>query len=224
MLLSDSHVVASHAVSPALIPPLSRHRPSPTPSTVILPDPVPAALLICTTLIDALSTVTPADTLPTRRPALSIARTLPPAMPPTRHRADVSDAHPVCSHPVCPDLTDPVHALAPMLAPCTVTILVPVEIPLPAATLSPPRSADIAAEWLPTRLPTLIDTRTLPCDLDPTRHSADVSDAHPVPSHALGPSLPDTQCPASPILAPWIVTLVDPLPPAFTLRPVLDRA
>jgi hypothetical protein len=136
----------------------------------------------------------------------------------------VSDAHPVCSHPVCPDLTDPVHALGPMLAPCTVTILVPVEIALPAATLSPPRSTDIAAEWLPTRLPTLIDTRTLPCDLDPTRHTAEVSDAQPVPSHMLCPSLPDTDCPASPILAPCIVTLVDPLPPAFTRRPVLDYA
>ena len=197
--MSDSHVVASHPVTPALTAPLSRHRPSPTPSTVILADPVPAALRVCTTLIDALSTDTPPDKLPTRRPALTIARTLPPAIAPTRHRADVSDAHPVCSHPVCPALTDPVHAPAPMLAPCTVTLLVPVEIALPAATLSPPTSADIAADPLPTLLPTLIDTRTLPpCALDPTRHTADVSDAQPVASVMLCPSLPDTENPNSP--------------------------
>jgi hypothetical protein len=157
---------------------------------------------MCTPLVSTLSTDTAADKLPTRRPTLTIARTLPPAMDPTRHRADVSDAHPVCSHPVVPDRTDPVQALAPMLAPCTLTTLVPVEIALPAATLSPPRSADTAAERLPTLLPTLNDTRKLPCELDPARHSAELSDTQPVRSHTLCPTRPDTECPASPIRAP----------------------
>ena len=200
--VSDSHTVCSHDVVPILSAPLCRHSPSPTPCTLIRAEPVPAALAICTPLIDALSTDTAPDKLPTRRPTLSTARTLPRAMDPDRHSADVSDAHPVCSHPVPPDRTDPVHALDPMLAPCTLTTLVPVQIALPAATLSPPRSADTAAERLPTRLPTLSDTRKLPCELDPARHNAELSDTQPVRSHALCPTRPDTECPASPIRAP----------------------
>ena len=160
--MSDSHVVASHAVSPALTRPLLTHRPSPAPTTLIREDPVPAPLRICTPLIDPRSAVSNDDRLPARRPTLSTARKLPPAIDPTRQRADVSAAHHVCSHPVCPDLARPVHPLVPMLAPCIVTILAPVDLALPAATLSPATSTDIAAVLLPTLLPTLIHTRKLP--------------------------------------------------------------
>ena len=200
--VSDPHTVCSHTVGPILSAPLCRHSPSPPPCTLIRAAPVPAPLAMRTPLIDTLSTDTAADKLPARRPTLSTARTLPPAMDPSRHRADVSDVHPVCSHPVPPDRTDPVHALAPMPAPCTLTTLVPVEIALPAATLSPPRSADTAAERLPTPLPTLNATRKLPCEPDPARHSAELSDTQPVRSHTLRPIFADTECPASPIRAP----------------------
>ncbi len=67
----------------------------------------------------------------------------------------------------------------------------PLEAAFPSTTLSPPKSEDITTDWLPTPLPTLIDTRMLPSKLIPTQHSAELSDAQPVRSHMLCPSLAD---------------------------------
>eukprot|EP00961_Rhodomonas_salina_P244129 3298794-Rhodomonas_salina.1 len=51
--------------------------------------------------------------LPTRSPAVTDTRRVPLTPLTTRHRIDVSDAHSVPSHPVCPSRTPPVYALRP---------------------------------------------------------------------------------------------------------------
>jgi hypothetical protein len=111
-----------------------------------------------------------------------------------------------------------------MPAPCTVTLLDPVTIALPAlAVLSHMMSTDSPADMLPTLLPTLIDSSMLPPLPNPIAHCAAVSDVHSVRSHTLRPVLHDTEYPASPILAPYTVTTPNPLAPEFALRAVLNN-
>ena len=218
-LVSDSHLVPSHPESPALDMALAPHSPAPPPTTRKLPDPVPAAFRALPPLSHARSVDTATDRLPAPCPTLDATRRLPLAPDPARHRADVSDTHPVCSHPVRPDRTAPLHAPSPSPRPDTVALIDPVDAALPApTTLAPPASPDTAAVVLPTRPPPLTKARTLPPPLVPTRHRADVSDTHAVPGAALAPIRPDAEYPASPILAPCTVTPALPVDPAFAAR------
>ncbi len=68
------------------------------------------------------------------------------------HRIDVSDSHPVASHPLCPTRPRPVYPPSPSPPPCTVTLDDPVD---PAVfdrrtELTTLPSADTDAVKLPT--------------------------------------------------------------------------
>ena len=78
--VSDTQSVASQAVWPALAAPVyDAIGPSPDPYTVILADPVPAALALCRTLAETISSDIADVTDPTRSPAVNAiaARRLP---------------------------------------------------------------------------------------------------------------------------------------------------
>jgi hypothetical protein len=79
------------------------------------------------------------------------------------HRTDVSDSHPVPSHPVCPVRTITVYPRAPKPAPCTVTDVDPVPALLyPLVTLTMPVSTEYNAVPLLSRSPAVITTRRVP--------------------------------------------------------------
>ena len=70
------------------------------PCTVSDMDPVPSTLLRRITLSPGKSTDQPWLWLPPRSPVVITTRRVPLAPCPTRHRNDVSDAHPVAWQPV----------------------------------------------------------------------------------------------------------------------------
>ena len=78
-------------------------------------------------------------------------------------------------------------------------------------------SADIASVALPCRCPTVKAASVVPVSPYPTAHRTDVSDSHPLRSHALPPIRPDADDPASPMLDPATVTLIDPVAARFDL-------
>ena len=59
---------------------------------------------------------------------------------------------------------------------------------------------------------------------DPTRQRTDESESHSVPSHAVAPTLPSWLYDTIPKLAPFIVTLVDPVPGLLLLPNTLTEA
>ena len=187
-LVSDSHLVPSHAVAVARDDPVSDESPIRPPCTVTLADPVPIRFPVCTRLSVALSVDTATDKLPARRPTLDTTRVLPLAPDPARHRADVSDIHPVCSHAVRPDRAAPLPAASPSPRPENVTLIDPVDAVLLAPTaLSTLTSLDNAAVRLPSLAPPLIKARMLAPVVHPPRHCADVSDIHAVADATLDP-------------------------------------
>ena len=130
---SDTHLVCSQAVCPALAPTEKEPRPVPLPSTVTLTEPLPAMLETRSALRRPVDTDTPSLTLPPRAPTLTTLGRLPVIPWPVLQRADVSDSHRVLSQPVIaastPTLLSPP---APSPAPCSVRLADPVvEKPLP---------------------------------------------------------------------------------------------
>lgn len=161
--MSDSQVVHSQAVIPALAFPVSSKRPIPDPRTTILLDPDTATLLRFAELTTTRSTLWPSDELPDRPPEVSTARLLPAAPPLAMHRILESDCHPDASQALRPSLTAEQIVLSPKLDPCTVTLVTPVPprfllritLTLSKSTLSPPVT-------LPACRMTVIATRSLP--------------------------------------------------------------
>eukprot|EP00961_Rhodomonas_salina_P270523 3655204-Rhodomonas_salina.1 len=103
-----------------------------------------------------------------------------------------------------------------MFAPCTVTLVDPVPARFALLVkLRPTRSTDQTAVAVPALSPAVTVTRRVPRAPPPVRHLTDVSDSHSVDSHPLCPTRNDPVYVASPMFAPCIVTLVDPVPARF---------
>ena len=138
---------------------------------------------------------------------------------PILHRVDVSDSHSLISHALPPTL--PIHdpAARPIPVPATVMLADPVAARFVLRTeLDPPLSADTALVPLPCRSPAVIRTALVPPSPCPIWHRTDVSDSHPLLSHALPPIRPDADGPASPMLDPATVTLIEPVAARFDVR------
>ena len=215
--VSDSQSVPSHPVFPTRALTVCLTTPRLDPCTVIELDPVPARFCRRITLTPPTSSDHPCVTLPPRPPAVITTRRLPLAPYPARHLTDVSDSHPVASHPVFPTRPRAVYATSPMLDPCTVIDAAPV----PAlfcrrvALTPPPMSDDHACVTLPPRVSTVITTRLVPRPPRDTEHLTDVSDSHPVASHPVCPSRALPVYETSPMLAPCTVTDAEPDPTVF---------
>ncbi len=133
------------------------------PRTVKLDEPEAALLLPRMTL----NVVTSADQtcvkLPEIKPAVKDNLLLPTTTCMIWHRSEVSDPHVVRSHVELPTLITDVKLARPRLAPCTVTLVDPVEAPLGLrTTLSMLVSAECPEVTLPSRTPAVTFTRRLP--------------------------------------------------------------
>ena len=161
--VSDSHPVDSHPVCPSRPDLVWVTKPMLDPCTVIEADPVPARLPRREMLIPPVSTDHAWLTLPALPPAVITARRVPDAPCPTLHLTDVSDSHPVDSHPVCPIRPLLVCDTSPMLDPCTVidAAPVPARFPRPLA-LNMPTSHDHPWVTLPSLDPAVSTTRPVP--------------------------------------------------------------
>lgn len=118
--LSDTHIVLKQPLSPmrSAPSPESQKRPSPLPYTVMLNDPLAAALVPYTPLTetgenDKLSLTLPVDEEPALR---SIPRLLT-RDDAARHAVQVSDTHLLLSQPLRPALTPPVYDARPIAPP-----------------------------------------------------------------------------------------------------------
>ena len=134
-----------------------------SPCTVMLPDPVTPAFARRIPLNAPASPENAVLTLPTLIPLVKCMRKLRINPCPPWHRTDVSDSHPVCSHPVLIIRTWPVYPASPTLEPCTVKLADPVAarfilimlltalvaIDNPAVTLPPRSPTVIANRWVP---------------------------------------------------------------------------
>ena len=142
--VSESHSVISHFVDPALATPVVCTAPMFVPCTVTSTDPVPARFAARSTLALVASTENPWLTDPPCVPTLITTRPDPRAFDALmRHFTDVSDCHPVLSHPVPANRIVGVYLTGPMLAPCTVMDAEPVLARLPTRIrLNPPASTD----------------------------------------------------------------------------------
>jgi hypothetical protein len=130
----------------------------------------------------------------------------------------VSDTHSLDSHPLPPFRAIDDHPASPIPAPATLRLADPVAARfILRMELEPPPSADTALVVLPCRSPAVTLTALVPPSPDPIVHRTDVSDSHPLLSHALPPIRPDGDDPASPMLDPATVTLVDPVAATFDL-------
>src|SRR6056300_1625463 len=97
--------------------------------------------------------------LPPCSPAVIVTRRVPSIPTDTWHLTEVSDSHPVASHPVDPCRTWLLYPTSPNPTPCTVMLLDPV----PAAllfikVLTTATSAETASVMLPMVDPTVITT------------------------------------------------------------------
>eukprot|EP00961_Rhodomonas_salina_P098409 1324358-Rhodomonas_salina.1 len=72
------------------------------------------------------SNETPSVTLPPDETTVSPTRTVPVMPQDTEHATDVSDTHPLASHPVTPDLPPTLYPAVPSPLPSTVTDTLPV--------------------------------------------------------------------------------------------------
>ena len=149
---------------------------------------------------------------------------LPLAPYPARHLTDVSDSHPVASHPVFPARPRAVNLTSPMLDPCTVIDAAPVPARFcrRVALTPPPMSDDHACVTLPPRTPAVITTRLVPRPPCDTEHLTDVSDSHPVASHPVSACLILPVCANIPMADPMTVTDLDPVDARLVPRKLLS--
>jgi hypothetical protein len=216
--LSDLHPVCSHPVRPCPDLPVTSALPRPDPCKVTSADPVPATFLCRTPLPDPDPQEKPAVILDTPLPTVKDMRTLPVHPAPARTTMVVSDLHADTSHPDPATREDSVVLDSPIPAPSTLTTQDPVAAALPRSPLlTMASSADTAPVTEPLLDPTLSSARLLPVTADGPRHSALVSDAHVVASHAVLPDRPPAVCDPLPMLAPCTVTRPDPVDPPLPL-------
>ena len=195
-LLLDTHVDASHPLSPPTTRAVYVLTPTFDPITVMLPDPVlPATFDTRTVLAAMVPTDTPSVTLPMVVPDVTDVRRVPRTICPVLQRTVESDTHSLPSQLLLPDRNVDVGSHTPILAPCTVTLTLPVDPAtlLASAPLKPWVPYDVATDMLPTLWPAVISARPLRPLPPPPRTIIDVSDPHKLASHPLGPpSLPTT--------------------------------
>ena len=217
--VSDSHSLDSHPL-PAFRA-IDDHpaSPIPAPATLRLADPVAARFIPRTELEPPPSADTALVVLPCRSPAVTLTALVPPSPDPTPHRTDVSDSHPLLSHTLLPVRPETDAPATPIPPPTTVMLADPVAARFALRSpLARVESADIACVALPCRRPTVKAASFVPISPYPTAHRTDVSDSHPLLSHALPPVRPDADDPASPMLDPAKVTLIDPVAASFDMR------
>lgn len=125
--LSDTHDDASQLLNPPRprnVWPLS---PCIDPVTVTLDEPVPATELdACTRLTAAAPVDTASVRLPETTPTVSDSLRLPCAFCATLQRTVVSDTQPLASQLLKPDRADAVVSSRPLIAPSSVTVMLPV--------------------------------------------------------------------------------------------------
>eukprot|EP00961_Rhodomonas_salina_P111082 1494796-Rhodomonas_salina.1 len=124
--LSDTQSVPSHPVLPILPSSLYPDIPRLAPVTVKLARPVVGRLPLTGCVESPLSYVDTSDIVPDIDPAVTTARRVPPDPEPIRHATELSDTHPVPSHPVADVLTPTLYADTPRSDPLTVTLPCPV--------------------------------------------------------------------------------------------------
>ena len=116
----------------------------------------------------------------------------------------------------CPTFEKAVSETRPSPDPCSVMLADPVAARFAALTRL---TMTTSSEWLtvtvPSRMPTVDTTRRLPAAPWPVWHRTDVSASHAVSSHDVAPVRAPAVKLASPILAPWRVTLDDPVAARF---------
>ena len=235
MLESDAHTLASDPLRPILLL-LLTDAPCPKPRPLALlgaartglevdPDGAFAALKL---LGAPTSYDRPSDTLPAPSPAVIAAHKLPPDPVAALHLTVVSPAHALASAPVHP--TRPA-AVALLPSPPQSGTLKDAS-PAPPAMLTRPFTTDprsrsmlIASLKLPALRPVVTVTPRLMPTPPLVRHCVDVSDDHPLHSHAdpptralPDPSTPPRSCPS---------TTVGPrcsADPAFIPEPLLNTA
>jgi hypothetical protein len=107
-----------------------------------------------------------------------------------RHRTDVSDSHPVSSHPVSPVRPIAVSAACPSPDPCTVTHADPVPPPFARTMLvSVLTSYETCCDiMLPLAAIVMEANSVLPALIRVSLHASDVYDSHSLASHAVTPS------------------------------------
>ena len=144
---------------------------------------------------------------------------------PTLLHTDVSDAHVVCSLAVIPTMVLSVTAAMPMFAPCTVMLADPVRAMFDLCTeLIVPSSDEYPSVALDAPMPAVTTARKLPAAACPDLHASDVSEPHDVTSQPVRPGADDAESATSPMLDPWIVTRMDPLPAALARTVMLSKA
>ena len=220
--LSDIQLLLSHAVYPSLSPAHIASSPTPDPYSVALADPVAGLFALPAPLIILESSEKPELMLPTAAALDTSIRRLLDAPCPIWLRTDVSDSQLVPSHAVWPNRADTQPPANPMLAPCTVTLADPVvpRFARRAALAVSERPIEKPRDLLPASKPTVSDSRLLPSTPDPVWHRTDVSEIHPVLSHAVRPSFSAPDPATSPARPPYRVTLTDPDEAALP-RPML---
>ena len=166
--------------------------PKPFPCVVIDTDPRVNEFNARSALKVLKSTEQQSVKLPTRSPAVTIARRDPCIPWPDMQLTDVCDTQSVTSHPVCPDRIRPVFPSAfPRPVPCTVTEARPPARRFNTVTvLGLETSIENTSEILPDRSPAVTTTRRVPDTPCPTLHLIDVSDTHSVASHPVCPFRP----------------------------------
>ena len=170
---------------------LSDTVPMSAPLTVRLPCPPPGKFAPPYPVPSTPSKLTTSDTVPTPDPAVTTAPTLPPDPDPTLHLTELSDTHPVPSHPVPPvpppTLYDPVPRLPPLTVrlPCPVVpwFTTPAPHPRPAGTSYDPPPVIVLD-----RIPAVTYVARLPPAPPPPPHLTELSDTQSVASHCVPPS------------------------------------
>ena len=132
--VSDTHELLSHAEdmtrAPALYPDMLR----PDPRTVIDWLPVPPTFTPTVPQTADELNDTPSVTLPADAPTVTAVLNVPDTPLVTRHATDVSDTHPLASHPVIPDRPPALYPAVPSPLPTTVTDTLPVLTPFDRRT------------------------------------------------------------------------------------------
>ena len=133
--MSDAHAVASQLVRLVRATPVDDQVPMPPPRTVTLVEPVAARFVLPKALMGCLATETPCVRDPIRAATDIDARQLPLMPLPARLKTDDSDIHVLCSAALAPTRAPTLVDSSPNPAPCTVTLLEPVDATLLRPTM-----------------------------------------------------------------------------------------
>ena len=133
--MSDAHAVASQLVRLVRATPVDDQVPMQPPSTVTLVEPVAARFVLPKALTECFAADSPCVTDPVRTPTDIDARQLPLPLMAAKLRTDVSDSHELCSARLAPTRAPTLVDSSPNPAPCTVTLLEPVDATLLRPTM-----------------------------------------------------------------------------------------